>query len=67
MIATFSVASYYCSLMALTLFYFIVSFAYELPWAKCDPEWGDICYDATSGGNSINATNRKSSSELYFL
>lgn len=37
--ATIMVATYYCSLMALTAFYFVQSFAAELPWATCSEEW----------------------------
>ncbi|XP_044731735.1 sodium-dependent nutrient amino acid transporter 1-like isoform X2 [Chrysoperla carnea] len=66
MLGTICVATYYCSLMALTFYYMVASFTTELPWAKCLPEWGDICYDSAPGGNYTNATNRRSSSELYF-
>lgn len=39
LIGTFSVATYYCSLMALTLYYLIHSFNFELPWSQCDKRW----------------------------
>lgn len=69
MFATVMVLIYYCSLMALTVFYFIQSFASELPWSTCADEW-DMCFDSkNSGGNvsdAVNLTGRKSSSELYF-
>jgi len=32
------VCSYYCSIMAVTVYYFIASFAKDLPWAKCHPD-----------------------------
>jgi SNF family Na+-dependent transporter len=32
MIGTICVVSYYCSIMAATVFYFFASFAKELPW-----------------------------------
>ncbi|PNF16937.1 Sodium-dependent nutrient amino acid transporter 1 [Cryptotermes secundus] len=69
MFCTVLVLTYYCSLMALTVFYFFQSFAADLPWSTCDRDW-DMCSDSkkTEGNNSIVAdvTNYKSSSELYF-
>ncbi|KAJ4442665.1 hypothetical protein ANN_04254, partial [Periplaneta americana] len=67
--ATILVLTYYCSLMALTIFYFIQSFASELPWGVCREEW-DKCLDSKKM-DSNNTTNEnmegyKSSSELYF-
>ncbi|XP_015590857.1 sodium-dependent nutrient amino acid transporter 1 [Cephus cinctus] len=38
-----ALASYYCALMSLTLYYLIMSFSAELPWAWCREEWGDFC------------------------
>ncbi|OAD54951.1 Sodium-dependent nutrient amino acid transporter 1 [Eufriesea mexicana] len=66
--------TYYSSLMALTLFFFIASFSAELPWAKCRDEWKD-CVDS---GRTIDDNKsyvalfsaeeqRRSSAELYFL
>jgi hypothetical protein len=67
--ATVMVLIYYCSLMALTAFYFVQSFAAELPWSTCAEEW-DMCVDSkkTEGNVSapVNLTGRRSSSELYF-
>ncbi|XP_021912916.1 sodium-dependent nutrient amino acid transporter 1-like isoform X1 [Zootermopsis nevadensis] len=67
--ATVLVLSYYCSLMALTAFYFVNSFAADLPWSTCAEEW-DMCFDSKKTEDSVNAstnyTDRKSSSELYF-
>lgn len=64
-----ALASYYCSLMAMTLFYLLMSFRTELPWAKCWPEWPDNCFDSTGGNMSktraFNGT-LKSSAELFF-
>lgn len=69
MFATIMVLIYYCSLMALTVFYFLQSFASELPWSTCAEEW-DNCFDSKGAeGNISDAANRtgyKSSSELYF-
>ncbi|XP_048511531.1 sodium-dependent nutrient amino acid transporter 1-like [Athalia rosae] len=63
-------ATYYCSLMALNLFYLFASFSSELPWAYCRDEWGDDCVDSGSGRSNFTwtneTTNRRSSAELYF-
>ncbi|XP_058795199.1 sodium-dependent nutrient amino acid transporter 1-like isoform X2 [Phymastichus coffea] len=64
-----ALASYYCSLMALTMFYLAMSFQSELPWSKCWPEWGDICFDSTNRNGSKSSSGNvtmKSSAELYF-
>ena len=65
-----ALASYYCSLMALTLFYLVASFQSELPWSKCRAEWGANCLDSShrlqlADGGSVNVS-LKSSAELYF-
>ncbi|KAF7398690.1 hypothetical protein HZH66_006587 [Vespula vulgaris] len=46
--STIVLATYYSSLMALTLYYLIASFSIELPWAKCLEEWGPYCIDSSS-------------------
>ncbi|KAG7209784.1 hypothetical protein KM043_011402 [Ampulex compressa] len=66
-----ALASYYCSLMALTLFYLIASFQAELPWGKCRPEWGKFCVNSQPGNNTQEITDDAntsyiSSAELYF-
>lgn len=70
MFATLMVAIYYCSLMALTAFYFVQSFAAELQWSTCLEEWGHMCYDSKNTENislnDKNFTGLRSSSELYF-
>ncbi|XP_015434075.1 PREDICTED: sodium-dependent nutrient amino acid transporter 1-like [Dufourea novaeangliae] len=73
--AAFCVVSYYCSLMALTLFYLAASFQAELPWSFCRDEWKGQCIDAVSR-EDVNNDNRsailadngtlRSSAELYF-
>lgn len=71
-IATWSVVTYYCSLMALTVFYFIHSFASVLPWTVCDPSWADeTCRDSSYNASAMNGTmllneTTQSSSEQYF-
>ncbi|XP_015510299.2 sodium-dependent nutrient amino acid transporter 1 [Neodiprion lecontei] len=70
LIAALCVVSYYTVLMAITLFYLVVSFQSELPWATCREEWGSTCFDS---GGSVNITavtgngSLQSSAELYFL
>ncbi|XP_071537637.1 sodium-dependent nutrient amino acid transporter 1-like [Panulirus ornatus] len=66
MIATWSVVTYYCSLMALTVFYFVMSFNKVLPWSLCDYDtWADEnCVDAA--GNTTFSNESQSSSEQYF-
>lgn len=68
--AAFCVVSYYCALMALTLYYLAMSFQSELPWSICHTEWRNYCIDANSN-NSIPETETRnvtvqSSAELYF-
>lgn len=71
MIATISVITYYSSLLALCLHYLFSSFGAELPWTKCQPEWGPECVNSKPEENEtlldIGSANRISSSELYFL
>ncbi|EFN81282.1 Uncharacterized sodium-dependent transporter CG3252 [Harpegnathos saltator] len=62
-------ASYYCSLMALTLFYLVASFQEELPWGRCRQEWGEFCVDSLPRNKSasmIENVSYSSSAELYF-
>nr|XP_008196787.1 PREDICTED: sodium-dependent nutrient amino acid transporter 1 [Tribolium castaneum] len=69
------VATYYCCLMAITLFYLVNSFTGDLPWSTCKEEWlADLdkehkqCVDAiatTSNNTKANYT-AVSSSEVYF-
>lgn len=62
------VATYYATIMAITLHYFFNSFKSTLPWTKCLDEWGDTCRasspDSLIANFSIN--NRSSSAELYY-
>lgn len=72
LVGTICVATYYCSLMALTLFYLVHSFTNYLPWAECDPSWENHSYlqnltciaSKSEGGGSYNGTI--SSAELWF-
>lgn len=66
MIGTWSVVTYYCSLMALTIFYLTQSFSWVLPWTQCHPEWADHnCVDGS--GRPSYSNGSQSSSEQYFL
>ena len=60
--------SYYGSVLALTLRFFLSSFQSILPWAKCKPEWGTNCVDASTKVLDTNnsVSNLKSSAEMYF-
>lgn len=74
------VLTYYSSLLALTLYYFVSSFNTILPWSYCREEWGRNCVDSNPSGNPNNnydyfsnndtaktSNKLQSSSELFFL
>ncbi|XP_043478616.1 sodium-dependent nutrient amino acid transporter 1-like isoform X2 [Leptopilina heterotoma] len=62
----FCIVSYYCSLMALTVYYLIASFQSILPWSYCRDEWGGHCVDASSNITNFGNETFSSSAELYF-
>ncbi|CAH0564757.1 unnamed protein product [Brassicogethes aeneus] len=71
LLSSICVATYYCCLMAITLFYFVNSFTSELPWATCQNEW--IPYLAKINRTCIGAEEKSgsqlntiSSSEMWF-
>lgn len=66
--ATAIVSTYYSSIMAITLRYFIDSFRSELPWSRCKPEW-DSCIPSGSSGstNTTWSSDSRSSAELHFV
>ncbi|XP_015590929.1 sodium-dependent nutrient amino acid transporter 1 isoform X2 [Cephus cinctus] len=68
LIAAFCVVTYYCVLMALTLFYLAMSFQRELPWSYCRDEWAGFCFDAKSNTSLSSDGNQtiSSSAELYY-
>ncbi|KAJ8957366.1 hypothetical protein NQ318_004845 [Aromia moschata] len=73
LIGSTSVATYYCCLMAITLFYFINSFTNDFPWATCQDTWDDYlksrglqCIDATNTSKDRPDSGLISSSEMYF-
>lgn len=68
-IATVFTATYYSSIMAITLKYFFDSFRSVLPWSYCNPNWG-ACIDSAPSESSLNISwisGTKSSAELYFM
>lgn len=74
LIGTICVATYYCSLMAITLFYLVNSFTSDLPWADCSDDWteylqsrGAVCISSRNSTNDYDENVTKfSSSELFF-
>ena len=66
-----TVATYYASLMALTLKYFFESFRSTLPWSECKEQWSNCIPSSASGLNNVSNVIRnnltRSSAELYFL
>lgn len=73
LIGTVSVATYYCSLMGLTLFYLVNSFTSNLPWSECDPTWKNTswqdnleCLPSRSEIKLNGSTSILSSAELWF-
>ncbi|XP_055372891.1 sodium-dependent nutrient amino acid transporter 1 [Condylostylus longicornis] len=77
------VVTYYASLMALTVRYFVASFASVLPWSYCREEWNTECINSSLKianldlENNISAVSsmhtkdlfghKRTSAELYFL
>lgn len=62
------VATYYSSIMGLTLKYLYDSFSIVLPWSTCQDEWGP-CVPAIINGASPpdnQSSKHSSSAELYF-
>ncbi|KAJ8939840.1 hypothetical protein NQ314_010969 [Rhamnusium bicolor] len=71
LIGTICVATYYCSLMAITLFYLINSFTSNLPWSECNPVWDNESFlqnltCVASKASASNLNNTISSAELWF-
>lgn len=67
-IATCFIATYYSSIMAITLRYLFDSFRSVLPWSVCKPEWGPcIASGFDYSANTSWSRDTKSSAELYFV
>ncbi|OXA59234.1 sodium-dependent nutrient amino acid transporter 1 [Folsomia candida] len=58
MVAALSVLTYYCSILALAVYYFILSFRKDLPWAHCDEDWAGKgnCFNKTTLNPNISST-----------
>ncbi|EDW10664.1 sodium-dependent nutrient amino acid transporter 1 [Drosophila mojavensis] len=69
-LATGIVTTYYATLMALTLRYFVESFYPTLPWSYCRDEWAPSCLDSAPQQGSLVGGNqsavRTTSAEFYF-
>lgn len=62
------ILSYYVSIIALCLFYLVMSFQSTLPWAVCDDSWTDVyCVPADQTEGIDETKNGTSSAELYFV
>ncbi|KAL0278659.1 UNVERIFIED_CONTAM: hypothetical protein PYX00_000414 [Menopon gallinae] len=66
LIATSTLLTYYCAVMAIIVFYLFASFSSTLPWSYCKPEW-ELCVDSSNYDVHVNRTGLLSSSELYYL
>ncbi|XP_013107994.2 sodium-dependent nutrient amino acid transporter 1 [Stomoxys calcitrans] len=73
-LATGIVTTYYATLMALTLRYFVDSFYSILPWSYCRAEWGNSCIDSKPKTDNFYLQNstaimdvKSTSAENYFI
>ncbi|TMW48594.1 hypothetical protein DOY81_006332 [Sarcophaga bullata] len=70
-LATGIVGTYYATLMALTLRFFIDSFYPTLPWSYCREEWGDTCIDSKPKSDdllpAVGSGVKTTSAEFYFI
>ncbi|CAH0564756.1 unnamed protein product [Brassicogethes aeneus] len=74
LIGTICVATYYCSLMGISLFYLVNSFTSDLPWSECNPAWnhstggylGTYQCVPSNQDSSVTGNLTMSSAELYF-
>lgn len=61
------VATYYVTIMAITLHYFYNSFKLTLPWSVCADDWLSYCTPSNGGQSNITAnTSAQTSAELYY-
>lgn len=69
--ATGFATTYYASIMALTVRYFLASFKNPLPWSECSSEWKEPCVSSIERSNiyqgGFSNQTAQSSAELYFL
>ncbi|CAG2112286.1 unnamed protein product, partial [Medioppia subpectinata] len=66
--STSYVIIFYNYLMALTLYYFVMSFKNPLPWTQCDPDWapGGVC-SANQTADTTTTTTLSSAPEVWFM
>ncbi|KAF4521704.1 hypothetical protein B566_EDAN013002 [Ephemera danica] len=67
MLSASALVTYYCSIMAISMYYFFASFSAELPWSTCHHSWDD-CFDSSRNysGTGINTTVLRSPTQIYF-
>lgn len=80
--STAIVATYYLSIMGMTVRYFVDSFRSPLPWSICQPEWGPACtapmartvHNLNDTSSIVPTTTlatflkgNRSSAELYYM
>ncbi|KAK7078185.1 hypothetical protein SK128_024257 [Halocaridina rubra] len=66
-ISTWTVSTFYVSLMALCVYYFCGSFSSTLPWAVCGDWASEYCFDANTTIHIVsNDTTFVTSAEEYF-
>lgn len=56
-LASWAVVTYYSSIVAIALFYFVMSFQSVLPWSVCNPDWADLSTCIEVNNMAINGTN----------
>ena len=53
------VCVYYNVIIAWTVYYFVLSFSWELPWSTCNNDWNtDYCYTRSGNNSHSNFTDR---------
>ncbi|KAI5651870.1 sodium:neurotransmitter symporter family domain-containing protein [Phthorimaea operculella] len=62
------ILSYYVSIVALCMYYLVMSFQSELPWSVCQPDWPNcVPASASAAEGDIIVENGTSSAEYYFV
>lgn len=61
------VATYYSSIMGLTMKFLYDSFSTVLPWTMCREEYGENCYSSSALSTALNRTGLKSSAHSYLM
>ncbi|CAL8120169.1 unnamed protein product [Orchesella dallaii] len=65
-LCSFCVVTYYCSVMALTVYYLVASCQTTLPWSACDPTWAGLETCEILGNLTGNETSGINLPQLYF-